>query len=162
MKRLPTACKTISDLDGFHRWMDQLFEAHQIALMKNEPQQAVTILSRLTERMSIHVRDEEELLLPLYEQKINPVPAGGAAEFYRREHEQIMGFLKRFHEHQPAGRDEISLVHYFDMCTMYKDLIEHHHARERTFLYRLLDRKLTAAEKKHILKIFTGHQDHAD
>ena len=162
MHDLPDSYKMISDLDGFHRCMDQLFETHQIALMKNEPEQAIDILDRLTDLMAVHVRDEEELLLPLYEQKISPVPAGGAAEFYRREHEQIMGFLKRFREHQPVGRDEISLVHYFDMCTMYKDLIEHHHARERTFLYRLLDGKLTAAEKKHLLKIFTGHQDHAD
>lgn len=160
--QLPDHYDSISGLDEFHQYTGMLFDRHQIALMKDDREAALTMLQELESLMNAHIRDEEELLLPIYRKEIDPVPAGGGAEFYLREHEQIRSFLKRFIGHQPGGPYEISIVHYFDMCTIYKDLTDHHHARERTFLYRLLDKKLNKEQKKQILKIFIKHQHYAD
>jgi len=162
MQNLPDSYNNISDLDYFHLYADAMFNSHQIAIMEGNAQQALSILTHLEQLMIRHIRDEEDLLLPPYREKIPTVPAGGAIEFYQREHRQIGSFLRRFIDHQPFNQNEISIVHYFDMCTMYKDLTEHHHARERTFLYRLLDRKLVAQEKTKILDTFTKHQINAD
>jgi hemerythrin-like domain-containing protein len=161
MPHLPDRYESISDLDEFHRYTGLLFNRHQIALMEDDPETALIMLKELEFLINGHIRDEEELLLPLYRKEIDPEPAGGSSEFYLREHEQIRGFLKRFIAHQPGKPDEISIVHYFDLCTMYKDLMDHHHSRERIFLYRLLDKKVAREEKKRILKIFISHQHYA-
>ncbi len=161
MTSLPKTYRHISDLVLFHMYMEKLFASHQIALMQADPPAATSILYVLEELIHCHIKDEEELLLPLYEQHVYPVPPGGAIEFYRREHQQILGFLRRFKAHQPFQQNEISIVHYFDMCTMYKELLEHHHAREHTFLYRLLDQKLPVRQKRRILLKFKAHQKYA-
>jgi len=161
MTSLPKTYRNISDLVLFHIYTEKLFASHQIALMQNDPPGAISILSGLEQLIGWHIKDEEELLLPPYEQLVQPIPPGGAIEFFRREHQQILGFLRRFKAHQPFQQNEISIVHYFDMCTMYKELIEHHHAREHTFLYCLLDQKLSVGQKRQILLKFKTHQINA-
>ena len=99
----------------------------------------------------------ESLLLPIYQKKIKPIPAGGAVEFYLKEHRKIEQFLKRF---VTAVSDwpkngtftPLRLVELFDRYYTFNDLLNHHHAREDTFLYRMLDRILNTEEKQALFR----------
>ena len=158
MIELPAKYTDFSDLDQFHQYMDAIFVSHQIAIMEGKSQEALTILTMLQKRMSRHIRDEEALLLPPYQLAIKPEPQGGAVAFFQKEHLQILGFLHSLIGSQPSGQAHISFVRYFDQCIIYKDLLDHHQARERHFLYRLLDGVLQRKEKKRILERFGDNQ----
>ena len=157
--RQPDRFRTIPDLNIFHDYMFDLFVAHQILIMRGEISAAVTMLEQFRELQIRHIRDEEELLLPLYQKYINPVPPGGMVDFYLREHRQIQKFLGSLlvHLHRWENQNDKYLVDQFDRCFRFKDLIDHHDARERVFLYRLLDQKVSAGEQGKIMDKITDN-----
>jgi len=163
---LPQSYNSFRELDQYHHHIDSSFRSFQIFLMHNKYKQAKLELKRLEILLSRHIKDEEALLLPLYKKLINPLPKGGALEFYRREHEQISGYVKRFLqtiqdwniETPPA---ELELVKLFDACYEFKHLVDHHDTREDTFLYRLLDQKTPEKKRKTILAAMLNGQQTA-
>lgn len=136
--------KFFSDLNTFHDYIDQQFLDHQITLMHGNVAAASSSLVHLRALIKQHIHDEEEYLLPLYINLVRPVPKGGAVEFYRREHRTINRSLDDFiiELHGWSGQEagNLRLVRLFDRYYKFKELLDHHHARERIFLYRLLDR----------------------
>ncbi len=163
--KLPQSYHSFRELDQFHNYIDSSFRTFQIFLMHKKYKQAKLELKRLQILLGQHIKDEEALLLPLYKKLINPLPKGGALEFYIREHEQISGYVKRFlqtiHdwsvEKPPAG---LELVKLFDACYDFKHLVDHHDTREDTFLYRLLDQKTQDKKRKALLeKMLNGQQN---
>ena len=153
--------RTISELGNLHRHLYQLFINHQILLMKGESVAAFTALEQFRTLIIRHIEDEEKWLIPAYEKALRPAPAGGAVEFYLREHILILRQIDLFYSFLGERRDKplarIELVELFDKYIRFKDLLDHHDARERIFLYRLLDKKLPQAKRDHILGKMTAN-----
>jgi hemerythrin-like domain-containing protein len=145
----------ISDLSDFHIYINNIFLEHQIAIMNGELENAYTHLRFLSKLIKRHISDEEELLIPVYEKLISPEPPGGAIRYYLREHKQILRILNKLVSNlkewltNPPG--QIDIVRQFDSYYKFKELLDHHDSRERVFLYRLLDQKLSPKEKYVIL-----------
>jgi iron-sulfur cluster repair protein YtfE (RIC family) len=147
--------QTISHLNKQHRYFYDLFIMHQKYLMRGDIKSAQDRFLELKKNLKHHMNAENDFLLPLYEKHISPIPAGGAVEFFIHEHHKINRFLDEF---SGLSLDVIGkstdLVNLFDQYYKFKHLLDHHHTREDTFLFRLLDKSLTEDEKKEVLKYF--------
>ena len=132
--------------------------------MNGELQIAYGQLLNLSTLLKQHVKDEEQYLIPPYKKLVQPQPAGGAVRFYQREHRQILIIidkyitdLKKWLKSPPAN---IDLVRQFDSYFRFKELLDHHDARERVFLYPILDQKLDGNEKIQILQCFFNRSNY--
>lgn len=144
------------DIEKFHHFSNQLFDQYQSALMHGEYKQAKQLIFFIRKIETEHIRDEEDILIPIFKKHYNPVPQGSAIEFYTREHEQIVGYLNRFCDQalmweKENPTDKIALVRLFDDHYRFKHLVEHHFTREETFLFKLLDRLAGKFENSGIL-----------
>ena len=138
-----------------HQWLDQMFLAHQTALFSLNVTAAHTRLKEYERNLCLHIDDEDNLLIPIYDARTSDVP-GGAVELFTGEHEKIKHFLAEFHDllnGLPALRElplKHGIIKLFDRETIYKGLLEHHHAREQNILFPWLD-KVTSIEEKQTL-----------
>ena len=111
-------------------------------------------LSDYTLALTAHIREEEEVLLPAYEE-LNVEVRGGGAHLYRAEHQKIhwwLGELDRLMtklEGRPTvGPREVLAV--LDRECTFSHLMGHHDLRERSFLYPILDASLTVEARAHL------------
>jgi hemerythrin-like domain-containing protein len=146
---------TISHLNKQHHHIYDLIVMHQKLLMHGDTQTARDKILELKEYANQHLQAENDYLLPLYEKYISPIPAGGAVEFFIHEHHKINRYLDEFCALMlDSDVSSIDLVSLFDRYYKFKHLLDHHHTREDTFLFRLLDRVLSDDEKKNVLGKF--------
>lgn len=146
----------ISDLKKQHRYFNSTLLQNQIKFMEGNTAEAIEGFFYLNNLIKRHMHDEEVILLPLYEQFISPFPSGGAREFFMHEHRLItrsIGFFTKFFSNYQQNKksDKIDLVSIFDAFYNLKNLLEHHHTREETFLFRLLDDVLETEHLKMII-----------
>lgn len=134
-----------------HRRLDALFAQHQRALLRLDPKLALTRLELYERELLAHMRDEEELLLSVYAERVNP-PFGGSVEIFLNEHRKMREYLALFKEALAELRDsedlEGAVIWLLDSQTTFKRLHVHHDTRERKMLYPLLDEVTTAEERK--------------
>lgn len=139
-----------------HEWLDELFLAHQTALLSLELREARRCLDSYEDNLRLHIKDEEELLIPTYGARASDIP-GGAVEFFTGEHKKIFRFLAEFHEmltplrNQKTLRLKHAIIRLLDREAMYKGLLQHHHAREHNVLYPWLDWLTSEAEREKLL-----------
>ena len=69
--------KSFSDLLELHRQLDELFLEHQRALLRLNLARATELLDQYARELLAHIRDEEALLMPLYQGRVT-APTGGA------------------------------------------------------------------------------------
>jgi hemerythrin-like domain-containing protein len=153
---------TVSDTHSFikltkvHEWLDDLFLAHQTALLSLDLAEARHSLDLYETRLLLHIKDEDELLIPIYGARASDIP-GGAVEFFTGEHKKIRRFLAEFHVmlQQLRTRKKLQLKHaiiqLLDREGMYKGLLAHHHAREHNVLYPWLDWLTSETEREKLL-----------
>jgi hemerythrin-like domain-containing protein len=123
--------------------------------MHGEMEKASEKFLELRKFLKYHLEAEHNILLPLYEKYVSPIPAGGAVEFFIHEHHKINRYMDEFYGRSvDTSADSLDLVHLFDEHYKFKHLLEHHHTREDTFLFRLLDHVLTEEKKKEALAHF--------
>lgn len=145
------------DLLTLHMELDELFSSHQIALLSLDLREAGEILTRYEARLLSHMRDEEDLLIPIYEARTNEIP-GGPVELFLGEHKKMKGFLAEFHDAlnqmkcEEGTRLKHSIIHLLDRQCMYKQLLEHHDLREKNILYPWLDRVTSEEERAQLLR----------
>jgi hemerythrin-like domain-containing protein len=146
--------KCFADVLGLHRELDELFFRHQRALLDFNFRGALERLSAYEAALLEHMRHEEELLLPLYAERVTP-GRGGGADFFLLEHAKMRRHLAHFREQLPqlAELPEPSraLLKLLDQETTYKHLVEHHDLREERHLYPALDGVTTEAEREDLL-----------
>lgn len=100
----------------------------------------------------MHIKDEEEALIPGYGAKISDVQ-GGAVALFLGEHKKIRRFLAEFDDmlkqlrHQKSIVLKHKIIELLDREAMYKGLLAHHHAREHNALFRWLDLVTTPEER---------------
>jgi len=140
-----------------HQWLDELFLAHQTALLSSNLAEARQSLNLYETNLLLHIKDEDELLIPLYGARASDIP-GGAVEFFEGEHKKIRRFLAEFDEmlEQLRNLQKLQLKHaiiqLLDREGMYKGLLAHHQAREHNVLYPWLDWLTSEAEREKLLE----------
>ena len=146
--------KTFSELLDLHREIDEMFFAHQCALLRFEFEEALSLLERYESALLRHMRDEEDLLFPLYDKRC-PVTRGGATKLFLDDHEKMRGFVHLFKEETGKlaanPQPESVLLMLLDREAFYKRLCSHHDKREREILYPALDEFTSEAEKIEML-----------
>jgi hemerythrin-like domain-containing protein len=149
--------KSFIKLGKVHEWLDGLFLAHQTALLSSDLSEARRCLDFYEANLLLHIKDEEELLIPTYGARASDIP-GGAVEFFTGEHKKILGFIAEFHKMLKPLRSQKKLqlkhgiIQLLDREAMYKGLLQHHHAREHNVLYPWLDWLTTEAEREKLLE----------
>ena len=147
---------TFSDMDRLNRFFEDQFVAHQIAIMHNRLEQAMGHLELVFELYRQHERDTDRLLLALYEKYVRQIPEGGAVLFFVREHHFIMKRLSELIRYMgkllldPEGTPLRRVPLFEEHCAL-KDMFDHHHARDRHFLFRYLDKSVPRLEKETVL-----------
>ncbi len=144
---------SFSDLLELHRRLDELFLAHQRALLRLDLDRASTLLAEYETELLAHIRDEEDLMIPVYRERVT-APVGGAAEIFIGEHEKLRQFLILFKEElaklETAEDLERGVLFLLDSQHLFKRLLVHHDTREGKMLYPLLDQVTTEQERQSL------------
>jgi hemerythrin-like domain-containing protein len=144
-------------LTKVHEWLDELFLAHQTALLSLDLSEAEHCLDAYETHLRLHIKDEEDFLIPTYGARASDIP-GGAVVFFTGEHKKILGFVAEFHKmlKQLRNQNKLQLKHaiiqLLDREAMYKGLLGHHHAREHNVLFPWLDWLTSEAEREKLLE----------
>ncbi len=134
---------------------DKLLIEHQISLMHKNYEQALLQFEQLYEIRTTHLQMMEEKLLPIYKSLLAKYPAGGRPLYFIREKKLILKDLNKhvrflgqllLHPQQI----KLDLVRLFEEYAWLKDLLDHHDAREKVFLFTVLVNEMTE-ENKHKL-----------
>lgn len=148
---------SFSDLLRAHQQLDDLFLEHQRALMRLDLSRAASLLDKYEAQLLAHIRDEEELMIPLYRQRAAP-PIGAAAEIFLGEHEKLRQFLDLFKQEiakiKQSDDIERGALFLIDSQHLFKRLLVHHDTRERKMLYPLLDEVTTERERQQLFARF--------
>ena len=143
--------KSFSDLLLLHKRLDELFYKHQRALLKLDLAQASRMLQTYETELLAHIQDEEDLMMPLYRERVK-APLGGAAEIFLGEHDKLRQFLGLFQEElvklETVEDLERGVLFLIDSQHLFKRLLVHHDSRERKILYPLLDDVTTEDERE--------------
>lgn len=144
--------------DEAHEELEELFLRHQDALVSKGREEALRRLEFFETRLRLHLRLEEEHLLPALERGA----ADGAAvtftaEFYLLEHKKMLDLLAGVSAALvglPAGRvAPRAVVEILDREWMFKNLMDHHVRREHSTLFPellgMLDRDTTDSMLAH-------------
>lgn len=131
-----------------HVHFEQLLEKHRIALMQLDLPVAQRTLEEFARALREHIALEEQWILPRY--AALEAPPGGALALFTGEHQKLLDFVRRFERalrtlaaEGPAHRKVLPLL---DQQATFKNLLEHHDARERNLLYPTLERSLSREE----------------
>jgi len=144
-----------TEFERAHGELEDDFLNHQEALLRAELGLARQRLRRYESGLRLHIRQEDERLLPIYE-RVDRQPAL-AAKVYVFEHakllEHVAGFWERLDELDAATVEDRPrlIIKLFDAEAFYKSLVEHHHAREHNLLFPALDALLPADERKTLI-----------
>lgn len=147
--------KSLYDLQNNLEYCDQLFISHQLALMHKDNEQALVIFEELYKYRRRHLEIMESILIPAFEKCQSQIPAGAREKYFLREKKLIEKELNKF-VHLLSERvlnpSKSDLVNLFEEYTWLKDLLDHHDAREKAFLFPVLEQNLSAAEKNNLIK----------
>ena len=145
------SCASLLDI---HKSLKELFLQHQEALLDGDLARARDRLEAFECTLLHHMRDEEDLLLPVYERA--GAIAGGPPVLFTGEHKRMRELLAGFKqvlsslEQKPDGRKR-GILWLLDRQATFKNLMEHHDLREANILYPTLDRVTSEAERREIL-----------
>jgi hemerythrin-like domain-containing protein len=146
--------RSFDEVLAFHRELDEMFFRHQCELLDFNFPTALERLKAYESALLQHMRDEEEVLLPLYAQRAKP-ERGGRADFFLLEHAKMRRHLAHFREQLPRLAElpypSRALLKLLDQEATYKHLVEHHDLREERHLYPGLDGITTEAEREDLL-----------
>jgi len=148
----------LSELLDLHKDLDEMFLAQQYALLHFDFKSALSILMKYESALLTHIKDEEEILLPIYKEHACIIK-GGNAQLFLDEHLKMLGWVEFFNEHIARLANESSpesdLILLLDRESFYKRLCSHHDKRETDILYPELDRITSDAEKLELLSRVT-------
>lgn len=153
---IPGSFTSFSELALIPRLCDQLFVRHQISLMRSERDGAYDAFHQMYRLRSALIAAEEDLLLPAYGKFVTDPQPGAALRYFKREHKlilrQLNAFMKRLMNLALQEADILPRrVSLFEEYHDFKDLLDHHDARDRVFLYPALDRVISRQDKLHML-----------
>jgi iron-sulfur cluster repair protein YtfE (RIC family) len=139
-----------------HGQLDELFLEHQRALLRLDLLTAGAALEAYTIELFAHMRDEEDVMIPLYRERAE-APVGGAAEIFLGEHDKMRQYIFLFREElkklAQAQDLERGVLFLLDSQHLFKRLLVHHDTREKKMLYPLLDQVTTEHERESLFAL---------
>jgi hemerythrin-like domain-containing protein len=153
------AAPSFLSLIVWHEKLNDLFLSHQEALLELDIEKAERRLMAFKQELLAHMEMEEQILLPIY-QRAGRV-TGGPSEFFTGEHARMREFIERFEQMLAqlsicAENIKREIIKLFDEEARFKQLVEHHDAREETILYPTLDKITGEQERIALLKKLSG------
>lgn len=142
-----------STMMGRHGELDAGFFAHQRALLDRDFARAGRLLDEFRGRLEQHADDEEQFVLPRYEQ-LGGDATDAPTKLFRGEHRNLREFTADFVQRVARLQqhpDDKDLLDLFDRQATFKNLMLHHDLRERNLLYPFLGARLPAAEQQAIV-----------
>ena len=150
---------SLKHLKRTHRELAGLFRRHQKSLLAGELSQARIRWKIYEMGLRAHLKEEEDILFPLYRQRAVPAPRGGSPDFFTGEHQKIREWLGRLRlrvDRLIGGpRKFQALIQLLDDEAFFKKYLEHHGLREDRILYPALDRLTTPKEKQALGRLLS-------
>jgi len=150
--------QSLLELNHIHHELDDLFFLHQAAILGADYSAAKALFRDYEDGLLVHMREEEEILLPLYQQRAKPL-RGGDSDFFIQEHGKIVEWLGRLtlrlSRLNPPKPEVANILALLDDEAQYKKYMEHHTLREDRIFYPEVDRVVEAKEKAHLLRLLT-------
>lgn len=137
---------------GLHEVLERHFFAHQVALLDRDFARAAAALDDYRRRLSLHMRDEESAVLPIY-RDLGGDATDAPVRLFLGEHGKMRDFVDDFVRRTASlqrHRDDRALLELLDREATYKNLVLHHDLRERNCLYPHLARHLDAAGVRRV------------
>ena len=137
-------------VDEQHGWMDDLLLCHQEALIERDMDAARFFYAAFHKALSLHAQAEDELLLPVHEQQVDPK---WPSSLYGHEHRKINQLLEKLalmlgEMKNPTRREVIELL---DEQKTLKGVMEHHGEREVQGLLAELESSLTSDDLQKLV-----------
>ena len=144
-------------LNRVHEELEELFLRHQKALLGFRIPEAIELLDLFEKRLRLHMRHEEDWLLPIYDQRGGRPGRSKAlpAEVYVLEHRKMLDLLGKVRCSvaqiaPPAKPSPCDIIALLDRECSFKHLVEHHNMREHNVLYAELDRLTSEKERREL------------
>lgn len=142
-----------SELLEVHDVLAERFAVHQEKLIAGELAVAEEHFEAYSSALRVHVRSEEELVIPAFE-ALGLDCERGRSELYRAEHAKILWWLDELRRGLAAlragGGDVRAVIALLDREGTFKRVMEHHDLREREYLYPLLDEHASEVERREL------------
>lgn len=147
--------KSLLNLLEVHAALHEQFAVHRDFVVGLEFDRALAELEKFEKDLRLHMRAEEDYLLPLYKERVGHVP-GGDPDFFTLEHENILRnlevakqSLRRLVASPSAGRRQAH--EFLNEEGILRHLIDHHDLREKNILYPRLDAVISKEERESLL-----------
>ena len=137
-----------------HDHLDEVFSLHQQAVLTMRWSLAVELLEAYRSLLSIHVEQEEQQLLPLFQR-------AGAVErapvvLFTGQHRKMFTQLERIHAILEAAKQGDDLrrgaIEVLDHESAFKHLVSHHHGAEVEHFYPTLQQMASTAEVVEVVQ----------
>jgi hypothetical protein len=145
----------LADLSTVHDRLAELFASHQDLLLQQRLAEAQMALQVYSELLGLHMRHEEQILIPMYE-RLGPNPLW-PTRLYIGQHRRMRELLHEAGQrlgplsgHGPATRRAI--IGVLDYETTYKHLVLHHEDAERRGLFAALEFELSDARGAELVE----------
>lgn len=129
-------------MTGAHRQCDEILATLEVAVNEGDWEKAEQLTSKFLETIEQHLKMEEEVLFPAFEQKTGMV--GGPTVVMRAEHQQMRELFAQLQ----WALDEKESEDFLDTTETLLILMQQHNMKEEGMLYPMSDEQLgTDAEQ---------------
>lgn len=153
--RTPSSFLTLGEI---HLELDEMFARHQELLVDQEIRAAAGALDAFLVRLRLHMRHEEEWLLPIYAARgrRREYATRPPCEIYLLEHAKLLRLLGVARARisglvPPASCSRRQVIAVLDQETTIKRVMEHHDERERSMFYCELDGLTSVDERDDLI-----------
>ena len=149
-----------------HDDIDRIFDKHQEALLSSDIPEAQRRIGEFAKALRIHIRCEENWLLPLYEERCRGFlkPRNQSISRYLYKHQKILNLLEiiqtslnDFGQGEPISSSETMAL--LEREQVLRNFIAHHNFHENNDLHPNLDRLTSGKERGNLLMLFSREMD---
>lgn len=120
-----------------HRRLDSIMDACRGHVASGEMKQAASVYARFVEELRRHIRIEEEILFPIFEEATG-LDHNGPTHVMRAEHAEIRRLMDLMPGAFENGRN--GAREFEPLRAAFMSLLHEHHGKEERILYPMTDR----------------------
>lgn len=143
----------IADWMRVHHYFDDTLAALRRIAPEACRDRSVPLLDQLEHDLTLHMRHEEQVLMPAYERLAHEVPANGAPHVLAADHQRIRDLL---HELRPllGARRLPDVVAEQRVLCLLAGALEHHDHREHRWFVPVLDEGIAERVRRDWVRAF--------
>lgn len=149
--------QNFQQLSEIHRSLDETLQHHRETLVLFQLNESKRHFQAFRQGLKLHIRFEEEFLLPPYEESGGGNRPGARTDFFYQEHRKILALVEDISTLLDSGdlkQDRVGARRVLEILErehLLVHLLDHHDRREESFLYPFLDDKIDAATRSKLL-----------